>query len=205
MSRRLVLVDDHPVVRAGLRSLLEQAGMEVVAEAGSAAEAERAVALTDPDVVCMDLALGDGPDGVECTRRLLAADPTRRVLILTTFDTHADILRAIEAGAAGYLLKDAEPDRLVGAIEAAARGEMVLAPVAAATLTRAASSPDALSPRELEVLALVARGASNRQIARELFLSEATVKTHLAHTFDKLQAENRTAAVAAARALGLLR
>lgn len=205
MTIRLVLVDDHPVVRAGMRALLEGAGMVVAGEAGDAATAERVVAETDPDVVCMDLALGDGPDGVECTRRLVAAKASRRVLILTTFDTHADILRAIEAGAAGYLLKDAEPARLIAAIESAARGETVLAPVVAASLTRASSSPDSLTARELEVLSLVAEGASNRQIARRLFLSEATVKTHLAHAFDKLQAENRTAAVAAARALGLLR
>lgn len=204
---RVVLVDDHPVVRAGMRALLTTSeDIEVVAEAASGADALREVALSDPDVVLMDLQLGDGMDGVEATRRLLAADPARKVLILTTYDTDADILRAIEAGATGYLLKDAAPSRLLAAVRAAARGETVLAPVVAQRLvTRLTHPATELTERERDVLCGAAEGLANRAIAKRLFISEATVKTHLAHIFTKLGVDNRTAAVAAARQQGLLR
>lgn len=208
MSLRIVLVDDHPVVRAGLRALLSaQPDLDVVAEAASGPEALAVVRSSDPDVVLMDLQLDGVMDGVEATRRLLAADPGRRVLILTTYDTDHDILRAVEAGAAGYLLKDVEPARLADGVRAAARGETVLAPVVAQRLVSrlAGPTPDQLTPREVEVLQLVADGSSNREVARHLFLSEATVKTHLAHAYDKLGAQNRTAAVAAARSRGIVR
>lgn len=203
---RVLLTDDHPVVRAGLRALLEVSGVQVAAEAGSGAEAVTLVQQQQVDVVLMDLQLGAGIDGVEATRQILALPDPPAVLILTTYDTDADILRAVEAGAAGYLLKDAPPSALVDAVHRAARGETVLAPVVAQRLvTRMRSPIPSLSARELEVLAQVADGASNRQIARRLVVSEATVKSHLVHIFTKLGADSRTAAVAAARAAGLLR
>ncbi len=204
---RVVLVDDHPVVRAGLKALLATTGtIEVVDEAGSGADALRVVAHADPDVVLMDLQLGSGMDGVQTTRELLEDMPSRRVLIVTTYDTDADILRAIEAGACGYLLKDADAARLGEAVAAAARGETVLAPLVADRLVSRANSPrDEPTVRELEVLNLAADGLSNRAIARRLFVSEATVKTHLVHLYAKLDVDNRTAAVSTARARGLIR
>ncbi|HET8602155.1 MAG TPA: response regulator transcription factor [Segeticoccus sp.] len=206
---RTVLVDDHPVVRAGLRALLTAAGgIDVVAEADSGPAAVAAVREQEVDVVLMDLRLGDDAamDGVAATRAVLALTDPPRVLILTTYDTDVDILRAVEAGAAGYLLKDAPPDRLVQAVHAAARGETVLAPVVAERLMSRLSSPrPELSARELEVLGLVADGLSNRVIAKRLVVSEATVKSHLVHIFTKLDVDSRTAAVAAARAAGLIR
>ncbi len=207
MTVRVVLVDDHPVVRAGLIALLSLSGrVDVVGEAASGEEALAVVAAIDPDVVLMDLQLGAGIDGVEATRQLIEASPGRRVLIVTTYDTDADILRAIEAGACGYLLKDAEPGHLSDAVAAAARGETVLAPVVADRLVSRLNSPrDEPTPRELEVLVLAAEGLSNKQIAKKLFVSEATVKTHLVHLFTKLGADSRTAAVATARGRGLIR
>lgn len=207
MTTRVVLVDDHPVVRAGMRALLASTGkIDVVGEAATGADAQREVALTDPDVVLMDLQLGTGMDGVEATQALLRAKPTRRVLILTTYDTDADILRAIEAGAAGYLLKDAEAARLVEAVEAAARGETVLAPVVAQRLVSRLNRPATdLTDRERDVIVLAAQGLANKAIAKRLFVSEATVKTHLQHAYAKLGVDNRTAAVAAARQQGIIR
>lgn len=203
---RVLLTDDHPVVRAGLRALLEASGVQVVAEAASGAEAVDLVRTTPVDVVLMDLQLGAGIDGVEATRQVVALPNPPAVLILTTYDTDADILRAVESGAAGYLLKDAPPDALVDAVHRAARGETVLAPVVAQRLvTRMRSPIPTLSARELEVLTQVAGGASNRQIAGRLVVSEATVKSHLVHIFTKLGVDSRTAAVAAAREAGLLR
>lgn len=203
---RVLLTDDHPVVRAGLRALLEVSGVEVVAEAGSGAAAVELVQQQPVDVVLMDLQLGPGIDGVEATRQILALPQPPAVLILTTYDTDADILRAVEAGAAGYLLKDAPPSALVDAVHRAARGETVLAPVVAQRLvTRMRSPIPSLSSRELQVLTQVAAGASNRQIARALVVSEATVKSHLVHIFTKLGVDSRTAAVSAARSAGLLR
>jgi DNA-binding NarL/FixJ family response regulator len=204
---RVVLVDDHPVVRAGLRALLGATGrVEVVGEAGSGAAALDVVPPLAPDVVLMDLQLGEGMDGVAATQALRALPDPPTVLILTTYDTDADILRAVEAGAAGYLLKDAPPADLVSAVQAAARGETVLAPVVAQRLLTRLNNPlPELSAREIEVLDLVAEGLSNRQVARRLFISEATVKSHLVHAFTKLDVDNRTAAVSAARQAGLIR
>lgn len=205
MNTTVVLVDDHPVVRAGLVALLRTTDIEVIGEAASAAEATTVIGATRPDVVLMDLQLGP-EDGVRVTRELLAADPSARVLILTTFDTDADIVRAIEAGACGYLLKDASPATLVESVQAAARGETVLAPLVAARLAqRIIAPPTELTARELEVLTLLTEGLANRAIARRLFVSEATVKTHLVHVFDKLGVDNRTAAVTAGRERGLIR
>jgi len=202
----VLLVDDHPVVRTGLRMLLTTAGIEVVAEADNGRDGVRLAAEHDVDVVLMDLQMGDGMDGVAATEQVLAAPNAPRVLILTTYDTDQDILRAVEAGASGYLLKDAPPDDLVDAVHRAARGETVLAPVVADRLLARLRNPTpALSARELEVLRQVAQGRSNREVARALYLSEATVKTHLVHVFEKLGVDSRTGAVARARELGLLR
>lgn len=204
---RVLLVDDHPVVRAGLRALLTTAGsVDVIGEAESGEEAVATTAELRPDVVLMDLQMGEGLDGVAATAALLAKPEPPTVLILTTYDTDADILRAVEAGAAGYLLKDAAPERLIEAVHAAARGETVLAPVVAQRLMDRLRSPlPELSGRELEVLEQVAQGLSNQEIARTLFISEATVKSHLVHAFGKLDADSRTGAVAAARRAGLIR
>ena len=206
MSVSVVLVDDHPVVRAGVRALLQTAsGIEVVGEAGDVSSALALVGGLRPQVVLMDLQLGS-ESGVDATREIVARYPATRVLILTTYDTDADILRAIEAGACGYLLKDAEPERLVEAVGLAARGETVLSPVVAQRLVGRMRRPTVeLTERELEVLGLVAEGLGNRAIAKSLFVSEATVKTHLVHAFEKLGVDNRTAAVAKARDTGLLR
>ena len=197
----VLVVDDHPVVRAGLTALLSvQPDLRVVGEAADGTEAVRLTAELAPDVVLCDLRLGDGPDGVEFTRSVESA-----VLILTTYDHDADLVRAVEAGAAGYLLKDADPADIVAAIHAAARGDTVLGPHLTRRVTDAMRVRRAeLSARELEVLGLVAHGLSNRDIARRLVLSEATVKTHLNHAFGKLGVDSRTAAVAAARRAGLL-
>lgn len=203
---RVLVVDDHPVVRAGIVALLgTRPGIEVVAQAGTAAEALSAFGRERPDVVLMDLQLG-ADDGVTTTRALRSRDPQARVLILTTYDTDADIVAAIEAGAAGYLLKDATPEALGAAVEAAARGEAVFAPAVAGRLARrVVAPPSELTEREREVVVLLAEGLANRQIARRLFLSEATVKTHLVHVYEKLRVDNRTAAVAAARQAGIIR
>jgi DNA-binding NarL/FixJ family response regulator len=203
---RVVLVDDHPVVRVGLRGMLAVADdLTVVGEAGSGDEALTLVATVRPDVVLMDLRM-PGIDGVTATARIVERFADVRVLVLTTYDTDTDILRAIEAGATGYLLKDTPIGTLVDAIRAAARGETVLAPpVAARLLTRMrAPAVEQLTPREVEVLALVARGLSNADIGRQLFIGEATVKTHLLRAFAKLGVNDRTAAVTVALARGIL-
>ncbi|PTR30485.1 LuxR family two component transcriptional regulator [Rhodococcus sp. OK519] len=203
---RVLLVDDHPVVRAGLHALLaSHDGVEVVAEASSGEEAVALAATAKPDVVLMDLRLGAGIDGAEATARITSVPEPPRVVVLTTYDTDADILRAVEAGASGYLLKDTAPQVLIDSVSAAARGETVLDPDVAQRLYRRMQQPRAdLSAREVEVLALVAQGLSNRAIAKELFVSEATVKSHLVHAFTKLEVDSRTAAVAAARERGLI-
>jgi DNA-binding NarL/FixJ family response regulator len=201
---KILLVDDHPVVREGLRGMLAaEDDLLVVAEAGGAAEAVAAVRAHEPDVVLMDLRMPGG-DGVEATARVLVQRPGTRVVVLTTYETDADILRAVEAGAAGYLLKDASRAELAQAIRAAARGETVLAPSVAAKLVSRMRSPVELSRREIEVLRLVARGRTNAEIGRELLISEATVKTHLLRTFGKLEVSDRTAAVTAALERGIL-
>lgn len=206
---RLLIVDDHPVVRDGLRGVFGRSeGVEVVGEAADGrAAVERAIAL-EPDVVLMDLRM-PGTDGVTAIRELAARGSAARVLVLTTYDTDSDVLPAIEAGASGYLLKDASPEELQHAIRTAHEGGTVLAPSVASLLMdrvrRPASAPGPLSDRELEVLALVAKGRSNRETAAELFVSEATVKTHLLHVYAKLEVNDRAAAVAAAYERGLLR
>jgi DNA-binding NarL/FixJ family response regulator len=201
---RVLLVDDHPVVRAGLRALLaSHDDVLVVAEAASGEEAVASAMSTKPDVVLMDLRLGDGIDGAQATAQIVAASDPPRVVVLTTYDTDADILRAVEAGAAGYLLKDTDPEVLIESVFAAARGETVLDPDVARRLYRRMQRPPAdLSAREVEVLSLVAKGLSNRAIAKQLVVSEATVKSHLVHAFTKLDVDNRTAAVVAARERG---
>ncbi|GAB2744953.1 response regulator [Amycolatopsis magusensis] len=203
---RILLVDDHPVVREGLRGMLDtEPDLTVIGEAGSGEEAVALNRVKQPDVILMDLRM-PGLDGVGATRQILRSDPTRRVVVLTTYETDADILRAVEAGAAGYLLKDASRAELAGAIRAAARGETVLAPSVAGRLVKQVRTPSGptLSPREVEVLRLVARGHTNSEIGRDLHISEATVKTHLLRVFGKLDVSDRTAAVTTAMSLGLL-
>jgi DNA-binding NarL/FixJ family response regulator len=203
---RVLLADDHPVVREGLNGMLSaDPGTEVVGEAGSGAEAVTLARTCRPDVVLMDLRMPGG-DGVEAIRRITTELPATRVMVLTTYDTDADILRAVEAGASGYLLKDTPRAVLADAIRATARGETVLAPQVARRLVSRARQPqrESLTPRETTVLALAARGLTNAQIGRELFISEATVKTHLLRTFTKLGASGRTAAVTKAIEAGLL-
>lgn len=206
MPVRVLIVDDHPVVRSGLHALLDTAtDLEVVAEAGSGEEALALLDLHHVDVVLTDLRMGEGLDGVATTTRVLARPEPPAVLILTTYDHDRDIVRAVEAGAAGYLLKDAAPAAIVQAVRDAARGMTVLAPDLARRMVASMRTPaPTLSDREREVLVLVADGLSNREIARTLFISEATVKTHLVHVFNKLDADSRTAAVAKARTAGLL-
>ena len=203
---RLLVVDDHPVVRAGMVAMLgEESDFDVVGEAANGAEALGLVPRLRPDVVLMDLRM-PVMDGAEATARISAEPDAPQVLVLTTYDTDADIIRAVEAGARGYLLKDAPTGVLADAIRRAARGETVLAPPVAARLAdrlRAPARPE-LTARELEVLALVARGLSNADIGKELFIGEATVKTHLIRAFAKLGVADRTAAVTAAYASGLI-
>ncbi|GAA2017484.1 response regulator transcription factor [Catenulispora yoronensis] len=203
---RVLIVDDHPVVRAGLHGMLAaEPDLDVVGEAADGAEAVRQALELAPDVVLMDLRMA-GVDGVEATARLAVEAPAIKVLILTTYDTDADIVRAVEAGATGYLLKDTPRAELAEAVRAAARGETVLAPAVAAKLVSRMRqpAPQPLTPREREVLALVARGLANAEIGRELFISEATVKTHLVRAFGKLGVDDRTAAVTKAMAQGML-
>ncbi|MFD0900649.1 response regulator [Actinomadura sediminis] len=204
---RVVLCDDHAVVRAGLLALLGSApGIEVVGEAGGGAEAVALAARHAPDVVLMDLQLGGGMDGVEATRRITEeSGGAVHVLVLTTYDTDADVTRAVEAGATGYLLKAERPDELFAAIHSAAAGRAALsAPVAHRVMARMRSPRPALTPRETDILEQLARGLSNRDIARALFLSEATVKTHLRRVYDKLGVETRAGAVAVAKEQRLL-
>ncbi|MFF0573541.1 response regulator [Streptosporangium saharense] len=203
---RLMIVDDHPVVREGLRGMLEAAPeISVVGEAASGDEAVARAVRLRPDVVLMDLRMPDG-DGVSATSRILAALPRTRVVVLTTYETDQDILRAVEAGAAGYLLKDTSRADLLSAIASAARGETVLSPSVTTRLVTRMRTPAAetLSPREAEVLALVADGLTNAEIGRALFISETTVKTHLLRVFGKLGVSDRTAAVTTALDRGLL-
>ena len=205
-SLTVLIADDHPVVREGLRGMLAaEPGLHVIAEAGSGGEAVAMARLHRPDVVLMDLRMPGG-DGVAATAGVLAAVPETRVVVLTTYETDADIVRAVEAGATGYLLKDTPRADLVSAIRAAARGETVLGPTVAGRLVSHLRRPatESLSGRETEVLGLVARGQTNVQIGRSLFISEATVKTHLLRAFGKLGVSGRTAAVTKAIELGML-
>ena len=203
---RVLLADDHPVVRAGLRGMLAaEPGIEVAGEAASGPEAVAQARAGAYDVILMDLRMPGG-DGVAATAQIIASSPGARILILTTYETDADILRAVEAGATGYLLKDATPAELADAVRAAARGETVLAPSVAGRLVTHVRRPprESLSARETEVLALVAWGRTNAEIGRALYISEATVKTHLLRAFGKLGVSGRTAAVTTAIERGLL-
>lgn len=202
----LLIVDDHPVVRDGLRGMFESApGFRVLGEAANGVEAVERAAALDPDVVLMDLRMPGG-GGVDAIAELTRRGARAKVLVLTTYDTDTDTLPAIEAGATGYLLKDAPREELFTAVRAAAEGRTVLSPAVASRLVSAVRAPgnEPLSAREREVLALVARGTSNREIARELFISEATVKTHLTHLYAKLGVNDRAAAVATAYQRGIL-
>lgn len=203
---RVVVVDDHPVVRDGLRGMFAgHDGFEVVGDAQDGGEALARAEALDPDVVLMDLRM-PGTDGVSAIRALAERGIRAHVLVLTTYDTDRDVLTAIDAGATGYLLKDAPREELFRAVVAAARGETVLSPSVATQLLGRVRNPRpaTLTPRELEILRLVAGGASNRDAAAELFISEATIKTHLLHAYDKLGVRDRAAAVAAAYERGLL-
>lgn len=206
---RLVIADDHPIVRAGLVALVGgEDDLEVVGEAATPDEAVTAAERENPDVVLMDLQFGarETVTGADATRRIRSLPAPPYVLVLTNYDSDGDILGAVEAGASGYLLKDAPPHELIAAVRAAAAGESALAPVIATRLlTRLRSPQVSLSPRELEVLEAVAAGGSNTEIARRLFVSEPTVKSHLAHIYSKLDVSSRTAAVSAARQRGILR
>lgn len=204
---RIVLADDHPVVRAGLRAMLAtDADLEVIGEATTPDDAVTLTAEAKPDIVLMDLQFGTEETGADATRRIRALTDPPAVLVLTNYDTDGDILGAVEAGASGYLLKDAPPDELITAIRAAAAGETALAPaIAGRLLARMRSPQPSLSTREIEVLQLVAAGATNGEIAARLHISDATVKSHLVHIYTKLGVSSRTAAVATARQDGILR
>src|SRR5215470_13463202 len=203
---RIVIADDHPVVRVGLQEMLSsQPDFEIVGEASNGVEAVALVNQVQPDVVLMDLRM-TLLDGAAATAQIRARLPQMAVLVLTSYESNADILRAIEAGAMGYLLKDTQREELFTAVRTVAQGKAVFAPTVATRLLHQVRSPrrEALSARELEVLALVARGASNKEIAQTIHLSEATVKSHLLHLFAKLAVSDRTAAVTVALERGLL-
>ncbi len=205
-SIRILITDDHPVVREGLAGMLSaQPDFEVV---GEAADGETAVTLhqsLSPDVTLMDLRM-PGMDGVGAIEAIKARQPSANILVLTTYDSDADILRAIEAGATGYLLKDTPREELFRAIRAAAAGESVLAPTVAARIMTQMRAPaeENLSSREIEVLQLVAKGHSNKDIGKALHISTATVKTHLIHIYNKLGVDDRTAAVTTALEKGII-
>ncbi len=214
---RIVVADDHPIVRSGIVALLQTApDVEVVGEASSGREAVALALLLKPDLVMMDLRMplpntaqtsaAPALDGAAATAAILAAEPGIRIVVLTTYESDESILTAIEAGASGYLLKAAPQEEILAGIRSVARGDVALAPSIAALLVRRVAHPPAisLSERETQVLALVAKGQSNPAIARSLFVSEATVKTHLVHTFEKLGVRDRTRAVTLAMELGLL-
>jgi DNA-binding NarL/FixJ family response regulator len=203
---RLLIVDDHPVVRDGLRGMFAGAPeFEVVGEAADGGAALTLAEALLPDVILMDLRM-PGLDGATAIRQLAERDLPCRVLVLTTYDTDRDVVHAIEAGATGYLLKDSPREELFRAVRATSRGESVLAPSVATRLVSQlrAAAEEALSERELEVLALIAQGLTNRAAAARLFISEATVKTHLLHIYAKLDVNDRAAAVATAYERGLL-
>jgi DNA-binding NarL/FixJ family response regulator len=202
---RVLVADDHPIVRSGIVALLESAGdMEVVGTAGTGLEAVELALQLGPHIVLMDLRM-PGIDGDEATARILSVRSDIRVVVLTTYETDASILTAIEAGASGYLLKAAPQEEILAGIRSVARGEVALAPSIAAMLVNRVKRPQvSLSARETEVLGLVSQGLSNPAIAKQLFLSEATVKTHLLHAFEKLEVNDRTRAVTKAMELGLL-
>ncbi|WP_020673816.1 response regulator [Amycolatopsis nigrescens] len=206
MTITLLIADDHPVVRDGLRGIFTgDHGFEVLGEAANGAEAVALAERLRPDVVLMDLRM-PGTDGVTAITELAKLGNPARVLVLTVYDTDSDVLPAIEAGATGYLLKDSPREDLFRAVRAAARGESVLSPAVASRIIGQMRSParEPLSQRELEVLGLIARGSTNKEAAKKLFISEATVKTHLLHTYAKLGVKDRASAVAVAFERGLL-
>jgi DNA-binding NarL/FixJ family response regulator len=203
---RVLIVDDHAMIRLGLRSMLDAVdGIDVVGEAPDGAQGLRVALELKPDVVLTDLRMPE-LDGVGFTAALRAQLPSAKVLVVTTYETDTDIIRAVEAGASGYLLKDTPPADLIRAVHAAARGETVLAPSVAATLMARlrAPAPDSLTPRELDVLRAVADGLTNADIGKRLFIGESTVKTHLLRVFIKLGVDDRTAAVTVAMKRGIL-
>jgi DNA-binding NarL/FixJ family response regulator len=194
---RVLVVDDHPIVRSGITSVLaSQPDFEVVGDAANGAEAVALAARVIPDIVLMDLRMPIR-DGIDATTEILLAHPLTRVVVLTTFASDGEVLRAIEAGAVGYLLKDAPHEELFRALRAVARGERFLAPAITERLMAQWKNPTkaVLTDREAEVLRWVARGASNKEIAATLGIAEPTVKAHLVHVFEKLGVENRTSAV----------
>ena len=196
----VLLVDDHLVVRSGLKALLgTQPDFVVVAEAASGEEALELVGQHSPAVVVMDLAMGAGMDGIEAIRALRLRNGRQAILVFTTYDSDADIVRAVDAGAMGYLLKDASPDEIFTAIRGAVQGKSVMsAPVASRLFQQLRNPDEVLTPREAELLSLLTQGLSNRELGQRLFISEATVKTHLAHIYAKLGVETRAAAIATA-------
>ena len=206
MTIAVLLVDDHPVVRSGLRAVLDSAdGMQVVGEAATGEDAVVLAARLHPDVVLCDLRLGLGIDGIRTTAELRALDPAPAVLILTTFDRDAEILGAMEAGAAGYLLKEAAPEAIVDGIRRAAVGDTVLTPDLASRVLKGMRSPlPRLTEREIDVLRHLATGSTNKEIARALFVTEATVKSHLVHIFSKLDVDSRSRAIRVAHETGLI-
>jgi DNA-binding NarL/FixJ family response regulator len=197
---RVFLVDDHLVVRAGLRALLDtQPDVEVVGEASSGEEAATAIPSASPDLVMMDLDMGTGMHGAEAIKRLRNDGVDVPVLVFTTYDTDADVVRAVDAGAIGYLLKDSTPDEIFGAVRGAVAGRSVLSPTVASRLVQQMQRPqEALTARESELLSLLAEGMTNRELGKALFISEATVKTHLGHIYAKLGVDTRSAAVSVA-------
>ena len=199
-SIRVLLVDDHLVVRSGLRALLgTQPDLEVVAEASSGEEALQLVREYLPAVVVMDLAMGPGMDGIEAIRQIRDLNSGQAILVFTTYDSDADIVRAVDSGAMGYLLKDAAPEEIFAAIRGAVQGRSVMSPPVASRLFQQLRNPDeVLTPREAELLGLLTEGLSNRELGQRLFISEATVKTHLAHIYSKLGVDSRAAAIATA-------
>ncbi len=196
----VLLVDDHLVVRSGLKALLgTQPDITVVAEAASGEEALAAAHQHPADVVMMDLAMGQGMDGIEAIKLLRQASKRQAVLVFTTYDSDADIVRAVDAGAMGYVLKDAAPEEIFAAVRGAAQGKSVMsAPVASRLFQQLRNPDEVLTPREAELLSLLIQGLSNRELGKRLFISEATVKTHLAHIYAKLGVETRAAAIAVA-------
>lgn len=196
----VLLVDDHLVVRSGLRALLgTQPDLEVIGEAASGEEAVERVQEHSPAVVVMDLAMGAGMDGIEAIRKIRQRNGGQAILVFTTYDSDADIVRAVDAGAMGYLLKDAAPEEIFAAIRGAVQGKSVMSPPVASRLFQQLRNPEEiLTPREAELLSLLTEGLSNRELGRRLFISEATVKTHLAHIYAKLGVDTRAAAIATA-------
>jgi DNA-binding NarL/FixJ family response regulator len=207
VSVRILVTDDHPVVRAGLSGMLSsEPDFEVVGEAQNGKEAVAFVGELKPDVVLMDLRMPE-MDGVTAIGHIKSDHPDVHILVLTTYESDADILRAIETGATGYLLKDTPREELFGAIRTVAQGQSPLAPGVAARLMQRVRDPEeeGLSTREIEVLELVAHGTSNKEIAKQLWVSETTVKSHMLHIFDKLGVTDRTAAVTEALKRGIIR